>query len=1060
MNSRLFNSSYLPFSSFIGNEELKIALILNAVDPKIGGVLVQGHKGTGKSSIIRAFEKILPPNYCIDGNCPYSCSPEECCPSCQQLLTDSAPLEKRSKKILTLPLSVTEDRLIGTLDLEKTLKTGEVTFYPGLLAQANNNVFYIDEVNLLSEPVVNIILSTIGTAMNVVERDDISFRHPVNCLLIGSMNEEEGILRPHFAERFGLSVNIKTNSSVIARRQIIKLNVFPSAKEQAMAEKRDQELRNQIIAAQERLAKIEKGDQIKHLIVRLCGVLKVDGSRPDITIFRAARAMAALDGLNEIKGKHVYEAARLALFHRTRGQGDLPPVTEEELAAVFQRIVQELEEEENFLDDEFLTEIRVSQTKLKILVGKKMKTWKVISTVGFLLLILFFAFILSPFTEILTILGFALLAAVGLGLAIMVLPMLIELRNLLAEKIEKHSESRLVRFIRAGSLVGIPGLLAVVFKAVEPLSPTMQFFLLSSAILISLSILMVLFSRETSLEKETMRSKRRTSRFVLLLRVGGLAIVVFSFLVFSTPQAQFQLLFLILGVFVFLSSYIFPLKPPQEEQVKENDSEKLIGQVDETEEEKEEPKKLPFEDQQEQKSTYFKTTTRWPKFLENPIVAIVALIALPTLSFYIIAEYWLGIPLNPILIIPFFLVYVFFLLLITRAGGKRGQPVPLPWEDQGTIYSSEFEEPAYENFPKAQEMKSSILELDIPDGPANLEAEDAPPILINEWNRLAGSSLISYIPDEFRVGHPLFSPQSEVSLPASSIFIEGGSPLRSKVQDMGKRAKASANLAKGKVISWQPAKQHYHNLHLPATIRKAAKHPPKNSNLALNILKSDLCEKKFSYKTKAAIIFVIDLSRSMEPIIESIADSITALHKDAIAHRDRVGIIGCKHLETILAQSPTTNLFLVQKALRSLGVSGLTPLAGGVLLAIQILRNETRRDPNIIPVMVILSDGGTNVPLSFNLQTGKQRNLSKYTLWNGDGIPEAVQDLLNTGWLLRQEGIKCLIVAPPSVRYDPSSAHGEKTLYHFRRITQGRIYRPREIGIELMKRLNKVIHSS
>ncbi|MFX0063390.1 MAG: VWA domain-containing protein [Candidatus Hermodarchaeota archaeon] len=1064
MSIRLSNSPSLSFSSVVGNEELKIALILNAVDPKIGGVLVQGHKGTGKSSIIRAFENILPPYICVDTQCPFCCSPIETeqsvCSSCQQLLTNSPNFIEKKQKILTVPLSVTEDRLIGTLDLEKTLKSGIVTFYPGLLAQANNNVLYIDEVNLLAEPLVNIILSTISMGWNNVERDNISFSHPVSCILIGSMNEEEGTLRPHFAERFGLSVRMKTDSSINIRKQIIKLNVFFSGKDQTKAEQKDQELQNHIIEASERLPKIEIRDQIRHLIVQLCEILKVDGTRVDITIFRTARAMAALDDENEIQSKHVYEAARLALFHRTRNLGTLPPVTEAELAFAFRKALQGLGEEA-FTDDEFVEQIELSQTKLKILIGSKMKKWKVVGVIlGFLLFLSPF-FLLLTFEEFLTFLIFMGFAAIGLVLAYLALPKILKIRETLIEKIDKYEGTRGLLLLRIGSIAGFIGISIVLFIVTESLSLTPRLILVSSILLINLSIILVLNSKKptTDIEGKKKYEKLELPRWARFVRIGILAFMALIFLQIilsreTTLQQLDRYILFLISLILFVVISVIPLKRPTKDIEMDKES---LKQKETEEETKKEPKKEKIEEEEEEKSTYVKTTSRWPNIFENPIILIAILVALPALVVFITLQQF-GIEINPFLIIPFFLIYVLFLLLITRSGGKIVRPVPLPWRDQGKIHSAEFEEPAYEDFPIAQEIETSALEVDETAELSDSEIEEAIPIS-QEWSKLTSSSLISYIPKDFRTGHPLFSKLTNVSVPATPIIIDEKAPLQSKARDIGKRTKGKTQLTKGKVIGWQPARQNYQNLHLPATIRKAASHDSKATHLALNISKDDLCEKRFSHKTKACIVFVIDLSKSMEPTIQSIAESIITLHKDAIAHRDRVGIIACKHLETTVAQAPTTNLFLVQKALKSLGVSGLTPLAGGVLLATQILRNEKRRDSSLVPVMIILSDGGTNVPLEFDLQTGKQRNLSKYTLWNGDGIPEAIKDLIVAGWLVRQERIKCLLVAPPSQSYDPSSAHGEKTLYRFRRITQGKIYRPRAMGTTLMNRLSKEIHS-
>jgi len=291
---------FYPFSAIVGQEEMKTALILTAVDPGIGGVLIRGHKGTAKSTAARALAAILPPLKKVSG-CPFNCDPEdpksmhhECRNLYQQ--EGALPAEISPVSFVELPLSATEDRVVGTLHIEHALKTGERRFDPGILASANRGILYIDEVNLLEDHLVDMILDAAASGYNIVEREGISLVHPSRFILIGTMNPEEGELRPQFIDRFGLSVSVKGIEKARARIDIVKRRiVFESSPESFIKKwtRKERLISDQIMNARKLLLKINVPDTVLDLAVRVCIKAKVRGHRADITLIKAASELAA-----------------------------------------------------------------------------------------------------------------------------------------------------------------------------------------------------------------------------------------------------------------------------------------------------------------------------------------------------------------------------------------------------------------------------------------------------------------------------------------------------------------------------------------------------------------------------------------------------------------------------------------------------------------------------------------------------------------------------------------------------------------------------------------------
>ena len=307
-----------PFSAIVGQEDMKQAMILTAIDPGIGGVLVFGDRGTGKSTAVRGLAALLPPISAIAG-CPVNSEHEGQIPDWAKVV-DRDVVEKPTP-VIDLPLGATEDRVVGALDIEKALTLGEKAFEPGLLARANRGYLYIDEVNLLEDHLVDLLLDVAQSGQNVVEREGLSIRHPARFVLVGSGNPEEGELRPQLLDRFGLSVevtspkDIDTRIEVIRRRDAYDRDPVGFVTEWHGA---DMDLRARIVAARGALGHVEAGEDRLRDCAELCVALGSDGLRGELTLLRAARALAAFDGDGTVTRDHLRAVAPSALRHRLR----------------------------------------------------------------------------------------------------------------------------------------------------------------------------------------------------------------------------------------------------------------------------------------------------------------------------------------------------------------------------------------------------------------------------------------------------------------------------------------------------------------------------------------------------------------------------------------------------------------------------------------------------------------------------------------------------------------------------------------------------------------------
>lgn len=321
----LTEKAVYPFTAIVGQQRMKTALLLNVINPLLGGVLIRGEKGTAKSTAVRALADLMPSRRQVAG-CRYACNPDmpdQLCRECGRKLRDDRPLEivEGRMRVIDLPVSATEDRVVGTLDIEQAITKGEKRFEPGLLAQANRNILYVDEINLLDDHVVDILLDSAAMGVNVVEREGISYAHPARFTLVGTMNPEEGDLRPQLIDRFGLVVDIVGEADAVKRAEVVRRRLQfeqdPVKFKVAWAAEQEM-LTGQIVKAAELLPHVTFSDEILEKTVAISIAFGVDGHRADIVMLKAAITLAAFEGRTAVTAEDLREAAAYVLPHRMR----------------------------------------------------------------------------------------------------------------------------------------------------------------------------------------------------------------------------------------------------------------------------------------------------------------------------------------------------------------------------------------------------------------------------------------------------------------------------------------------------------------------------------------------------------------------------------------------------------------------------------------------------------------------------------------------------------------------------------------------------------------------
>lgn len=312
-----------PFVRIVGQDEMKRALLLNIVDPDIGGVLVRGEKGTAKSTTVRSLKQIMPD--VVSSDCQFHCSigsPRFMCDECRKKYEEGTLVGKpRGMRVVELPLNATEDRISGSLDVEYILRTGVKKYEGGVLAQANGNLLYVDEVNLLDDHIVDLLLDSAAMGRNYVEREGISFSHPSRFVLVGTMNPEEGNLRPQLLDRFGMAVDIVGEKDPEVRMEVVRRRLAYDADPEAYLEtcrKETEELKQRLTEARENVSSVKVSDKVIHTVAVVAIRFGIEGHRADLALIRAAKANAALEGRDEVVEKDIMDVGSLVLRHRMK----------------------------------------------------------------------------------------------------------------------------------------------------------------------------------------------------------------------------------------------------------------------------------------------------------------------------------------------------------------------------------------------------------------------------------------------------------------------------------------------------------------------------------------------------------------------------------------------------------------------------------------------------------------------------------------------------------------------------------------------------------------------
>jgi magnesium chelatase subunit D len=755
-----------PFSTIVGLDKLRLAILINAINPKIGGLLIRGPKGSGKSTIVRALADILP-KIRTARDCPFNCNPDDTsnmCPVCNAKHTKDGklPSQDREMVVVDLPLGATEDRVIGSLDVEKAIKHGIEALEPGILAEANQNILYVDEVNLLSDHIADDLLDAAATGWNIVEREGISVSHPSRFIFIGTMNPEEGELRPQLLDRFSLSITVNAITSVEDRVEIVRRNMEFEADPEKFYEKSrptQEEFRNRIVQARKALREVTLSDDLLKSISQACLDLKVDGLRPDIVIAKAAATLAAFENRKEVTPDDVLVAADLALSHRTREGGFLEPATSQEIASVF-----------------------TATTKKVFQFEKTGETTK--------------------------------------------------------KELSKH------KFLKGRAVFWV----------------------------------------KKDARKDEEENAQKDSRF---------------------KQVQRQKL----RVMFFIDRFFAGIWGRA----------KRLNQS---------PKDAPLTD---------------------------------------------GL----------------------QVGGDKLK---------GETYKEETVEK------KKDKMKG--------------------------FPTVGGAARST----EISQGFPMITSLEKRIVSPSTFFLKMGKiKTRKRSVFAGRHPQSITTLHRGKPYGWKFPHGKPVDIHMPATIREAARkqrNREKPLETALRISLADVREKLRSCKAPLTMVFVVDLSGSMLFNLKAVREALLKLHGDAYRCRDRVGIVALKDLGAVVVQHPITNLRVVANKLVNMRVSGFTPLAAGMFKAWEVLKEANRRDPSTVPIMVIITDGSSNVPLRRSIETGTVRKIDEMLVAVREYEDIAVADVFSVSKMIKREGIHVIAVNTNPHMYG-AEAYGVSVTQHVAALTNG-----------------------
>lgn len=754
-----------PFSAIVALDKLKLAILINAINPKIGGLLIRGPKGSGKTTVVRGLADILPKVKVVK-DCLFNCNPfdrSNMCPKCSELYEKRGklPVEEMEMTVVNLPLGATEDRVVGSLDVEKAIKLGVEALETGVLAEANQNILYVDEINLLPDHIADDLLDAAATGWNVVEREGISVSHPSRFIFIGTMNPEEGELRPQLLDRFPLSVGVERISSVKDRMEVVRKNIEFEGNPEEFCEKYkapQEELRNRIVRAGKVLPNVEMPERLLEAICKACLDLKVDGMRPDIVISKAARTLAAFEDRTSVTLEDVLVASELALGHRTREGGFLEPASPDEIKKILMTAIKEV----RYMPAETVQEVKEKKEKAE---GKESPRW-----------------VKAAFKEV-------------------------------GEASEKKEDS---------------------FK---------------------------------KLYKH--RVWRRLNR-----------------------------------LFFWLNTHTFGLTQRLKHAIK-----------------------------------------------EAPIVDSIVKGR-------------------------------------SKAEGYRGGKVPSKKKPKQVSFTKKLEE---------------------------ISEEPSFGLAMIPEEKMRGIPTVSSAvkPSDITTGVSLFTKIKDSALAPFKLFFKIEKPVKAIGSSAGRRAETITTIHRGRPRGWRFPHGKPKDIHLPATIRAAARrqrYREKPLETALKICVEDVREKMRLYKAPMTIVFVIDLSGSMIFSIEEVREAMLRLHRDAYRYRDKVGIVALKETGAVVVQHPISNLRVVANKLLGLRISGHTPLAAGMLKALEVLNEANRRDRSAIPVMVIITDGSANVPLKRSLETSEIREFDMIRIAVREFEDTAVRDAMAVSKMIKKQGIHTVVV--------------------------------------------------